>query len=192
MKPYVPTNSIPLATLSESSVVADNRCLPFSRVYSDRVVVGSCQSGFGRGPALMTSIRKHTAYSNSDVVIEEESQLRGTDTVFGLCDVGLRQYGEFLHNLLRSVSTLQIFYDSRDWDSCTGEHRLSAHDLSSAHYPARVIRLSLHCSTNARSNLLERENIVKDELVRGAITFPSTIGMLEEDFIAGYSESQLT
>ena len=84
MKPYMPTDSIPLATLSESSVVADNRCLPFSRVYSDRVVVGSCQSGFGRRPALMTSIRKHAAHSKSDVVIEEESQLRGTDTGFGL------------------------------------------------------------------------------------------------------------
>lgn len=84
MKPYMPTDSVPLATLSESSVVADNRCAPISRVYGNRVVVGSCQSRFGRRPALMTSIREHTAYSKSDVVIEEESQLRGTDTVFGL------------------------------------------------------------------------------------------------------------
>lgn len=84
MKPYVQTNSIPLPTLSESSVVADDRCLSISRVHGDGVVVGSCQSGFGRRPALMTSIRKHTAYSKSDVVIEKESQLRGTDTGFGL------------------------------------------------------------------------------------------------------------
>ena len=106
MKPYVPTDGVLLTTLGESSVVADDRCLPISRVYSDGVVVSSCQSCFRRRPAFMTSIRKHTAYSKSDVVIEEESRLRGTDTVFGLCNVGLRQYGEFLHNLFRSISTL--------------------------------------------------------------------------------------
>jgi hypothetical protein len=63
MKPYVPTDGIPLATLGESCVVANNRCLSISRIYSDGVVVGSCKSCFGRRPALMTSIRKHTAYS---------------------------------------------------------------------------------------------------------------------------------
>jgi hypothetical protein len=104
-----------------------------------------------------------------------------------------RQLGKRLQDSLVRQTALQISLNSGDRHPCAGEHRLAAEDAAAPlHMAGLVLTARSYRPTNSRLDGVQVEYLVQDDLVRGLIALPQSVGMLKVDAVTADGEAKPT